>query len=154
MNAARYNNVDLVKSLLDSGLDAKATHYFGLSALMWAAKYGYDKSVELLLPFSDAKATSNSGYSALMLAAEHGYYKSVELLLPLSDAKATTNSGYSALMVATQWSENAKSVELLLPFSDAKARRTALYLAKYKNPFAYKSHGRNQIVRLLQQYSN
>merc|ERR1711935_698679 len=107
MNAARYNNVDLVKSLLDSGLDAKATHYFGLSALMWAAKYGYDKSVELLLPFSDAKATTNFGYSALMLAAEHGY---------------------------------DKSVELLLPFSDAKARRTALYLAKYKNPFAYKSH--------------
>ena len=131
--AARRNNFDLAKSLLDSGVDAKATDEYGGSALMYAAtnadadipqvaQGGRDKLVELLLPFSDAKQTSKEiGWSALMLSAEMGREKSVKLLLPFSDVKATNSYGDTALSLAK---------ELPLKF------------------------GRNQIVRLLQQYSN
>ena len=99
-DAAYNNNVDLVKSLLDSGVDAKATNYYGGTALMMAAKYGRIKLVELLLPKSDAKATTSSGYSALMMAARSGHDKLVELLLPKSDAKATNNQGNTAADIA------------------------------------------------------
>ena len=148
--AAESNNVDLVKSLLDGGVDAKATNDYGKSALMLAAGVGNDKAVELLLPKSDVKATDNDGWSALMLAAGFGNDKVVELLLPKSDAKATDKwTGYSALMIAAR-KGNSSSVELLLPFSDVEATnnrgKTAADLAKVV--------GHNQIVRLIQQYSN
>ena len=148
--AAISNNVDLVKSLLESGVDAKATNNAGESALMLAAYYGNDKVVELLLPKSDAKATNNIGETALMWAAGSGNAKSVELLLPKSDPKATEKwNGWSALMIAAR-DGDARLVELLLPFSDVKATnregKTALDLAK--------SRRHNQIVRLLQQNVN
>ena len=180
--AVILDNVDLVKSLLASGVDAKAINNVGESALMLAAYYGNPKLVELLLPKSDAKATNNIGETALMWAAGSGNAKSVELLLPKSDPKATDNSGWSALMIAARIG-NAKSVELLLPKSDPKATEkwngySALMGAvAYENdksvelllPFsdvkATNSQGRtaldlakflgyNKIVRLLQQHSS
>ena len=78
--AARRNNVDLVKRLLDSGVDAKATDSLGYSALMMAAAYGNYKSVELLLPKSDVQATDNFGWSALMRAKNNGHNQIVRLL--------------------------------------------------------------------------
>ena len=47
--------MDLVKSLLDSGADAKATGNNGYTALMIAVIHDNDKLVKLLLPKSDAK---------------------------------------------------------------------------------------------------
>merc|ERR1711935_1110855 len=63
ITAVRRNNMDDVKRLLDNGADAKATNYYGDTALTLAAKYGRDKLVELLLPKSDAKATNDYGNS-------------------------------------------------------------------------------------------
>ena len=79
-DAAFNNNVDLVKSLLDSGVDAKATNYYGGTALMLAAKYGRVKLVELLLPKSDAKATNNQGKTAADIAQSRGYNQIVRLI--------------------------------------------------------------------------
>ena len=104
--AAIINNVDLVKSLLESGVDAKGTDKWGETALMDAAGYGYDKLVELLLPYSDVQATDNDGASALIKAAENGYAKSVEVLLPFSDAKASNKWGQTALDVAQSETSN------------------------------------------------
>ena len=47
--------MDLVRSLLDSGADAKATGNNGYTALMIAVIHDNDKLVKLLLPKSDAK---------------------------------------------------------------------------------------------------
>ena len=55
IKAIRANNVDLVKSLLDSGADAKATGNNGYTPLMIAVIHDNDKLVKLLLPKSDAK---------------------------------------------------------------------------------------------------
>ena len=89
INAVRRNDVGLIKRLLSNGVDAKATNNDGETALMFAARKGDNKMVEILLPKSDAKAVSNSGYTALMLAAKYGNIKIVERLLPKSDPKAT-----------------------------------------------------------------
>ena len=114
--AAIINNVDLVKSLLESGVDAKATNIFGLSALMYAARYGNDKVVVLLLPKSDVQATDNQGASALMFAAENGFVKSVDLLLPRSDPKASNKQGYTALDLARA-NRHLQIVRLLQQYS-------------------------------------
>ena len=120
IKAVNWNNLELVKRLLDNGADAKATNSYGNTALMSAAVYGTNELVELLLPKSNAKATNNNGRSTLMYAAYRGRNKMVELLLPKSDAKATENDGYTALMYAAKYgSYKAKSMELLLPKSDA-----------------------------------
>ena len=115
--AAITNNVDLVKSLLESGVDAKATNLFGWSALMDAARYGNDKVVVLLLPKSDVQATDNQGASALMFAAENGFAKSVDLLLPRSDPKASNHWGKTALDLARA-NRHLQIVRLLQQYSD------------------------------------
>ena len=97
MKAVKKNDMDMVKNLLDSGADAKATDHYEWSALMMAAYYRNDKMVKLLLPMSDAKATNRFGYTALMYAVMSGNDKSVELLLPKSDVAATNKWGYTAL---------------------------------------------------------
>ena len=55
IRAVRKNNLDLVKRLLDNGADAKATSNSGYTALMFAAKFGTEKMLKLLLPMSNAK---------------------------------------------------------------------------------------------------
>ena len=153
INAVFKNDENLVKRLLANGANASATTGSGYTALMYAAKEGKEKMVELLVTkAADAKASTNyEGKTALMYAARYGNKKMVELLLPKSDAKATTNGNYygmTALMYAALGA-NDKSVELLLPKSDAKAvdnyGLTALDYAK--------SRGNNQIIELLQQYN-
>ena len=47
--------MDLVRSLLDSGADAKATGNNGYTALMIAVIHDNDEMVKLLLPKSNAK---------------------------------------------------------------------------------------------------
>merc|ERR1712008_430981 len=85
-DSARRNNVDLVKRLLDSGVDAKATDdSLGWSALMAAARWGNSKSVELLLPFSDVEATDRRGRNALDLAMKNGHNQIVRLLQQYSN---------------------------------------------------------------------
>ena len=98
--AVREKNLDLVKSLLANGVDAKATNIAGWSALMLAAKYGNDDMVQILLPKSDIKAANRRGYTALMYAAWSGNEKSVKLLLPKSDVKAKNYHGLTALDLA------------------------------------------------------
>ena len=89
INAVRRNDVDMIKRLLRNGADAKATNNNGETALMFAARKGDNRMVEILLPMSDAKAVPNSGYTALMLAAKYGSVEMVNRLLPKSDPKTT-----------------------------------------------------------------
>ena len=117
IKAAYDDNVNLVKKLLNSGVDAKATDSNGQSALMYAAIRGNDKAVELLLPKSDTKATDNLGSSALMLAAVYGNIKVVELLLPFSDVKVTNRRGNTALDLAKSAGRN-QIVRLLQQYSN------------------------------------
>ena len=58
IKAVRSNNVNLVKRLLESGVDAKATNSYRQTALMLAAWSGDGELVELLLPKSDVQGVS------------------------------------------------------------------------------------------------
>jgi ankyrin repeat protein len=74
---------DLVKQVLDLGTNPDARDTDGGTALQWAAWYGYDEIVLILLNHgADVNAVDGtSGRRALHEAAEHGNYSTVELLL-------------------------------------------------------------------------
>ena len=150
IRAVRNNNVDLVKSLLDSGADTKATDIVdGYNALMIALRYKKsDKIVKLLIPKSDVKATSNSGGTALMLALEFGNDKMAKLLIPKSDVKATDNYGYSALMWAAR-KKNVKMAKLLIPNSDVKATDRNGWSALIIAAIMSTKYQDNELVKLL-----
>ena len=106
IKAVRMNDVDLIKRLLRNGTDAKAPNNRGETALMFAARKGDDKMVEILLPNSDAKAVPLSGYTALMLATKYGSVEMVKGLLPKSDPKATNWRKETAYDLAKNYHRN------------------------------------------------
>ena len=80
INAVRRNDVDLIKRLLSNGADAKATNNNGETALMYAARKGDERMVEILLPKSDAKATNWRKETAYDLAKKYQRNQIVRLL--------------------------------------------------------------------------
>ena len=80
INAVRRNDVDLIKRLLSNGADAKATNNNGETALMYAARKGDKRMVEILLPKSDAKATNWRKETAYDLAKKYQRNQIVRLL--------------------------------------------------------------------------
>jgi uncharacterized protein len=70
-----------VKQLLAKGVDANAVYRNDLTALMWAAGYGNNDAVKVLL---DAGARvdlkDNRGKTAADIARERGYAETVTLL--------------------------------------------------------------------------
>ncbi len=107
-DAARAGRIDVVKQLLDKGVDPMSDESL---ALQTAADHGHLEIVRLLLPVSDPKAARSL---ALQLAAKNGHLEIVKLLLPVSDPK--TSDSYALREAAKRgYLEIAK---LLLPFSD------------------------------------
>ena len=109
--------LELRALLNDPECDALVQDNERMTALMWAACYGHETCVDLLLPTSDALAKSNNGWTALMWAAQRGHESCVGQLLPVSDALAKGKGGRTALMLAASY-EKETCVGLLLPASD------------------------------------
>ena len=105
LKAARNGDVDCAKVALQHGVDINIK-YEGATALHWAAWYGHDKVVKLLLDRgakTDIVDTLN-GITALHYAAANGHDKVVELLLDRGaniDAVGV-KSGVTALRVAVE----------------------------------------------------
>jgi len=71
----------VLRALLDAGVQANARYDNDLTALMWAAAYGHDATVALLVERgADANARDNRGKTALDMAEEGGYRKTVDML--------------------------------------------------------------------------
>jgi ankyrin repeat protein len=89
----------------------------GRTALVFAADWGNEKLVELLLnhPEIDVNLRPKEGYGPLMRAANGGFEKCVKLLLghPGIDVNVQTGSNWTALMIAA-YNENVKCVDMLL----------------------------------------
>lgn len=117
MSAAKSGSADRLRSLLLSqeggALDAD---HNGLTALMWAANFGREACVRLLLASGGALTVDRYGWTALMGAARFGSAPCIQLLLPFSDALAKDSLGGTALMHAAACG-SAACVALLLPAS-------------------------------------
>ena len=80
--AVNYNNVAMIKLLLDHGAAADSRDSFGDTALHWAAQRGSTEAITLLI---NGKATidalNKQGATPLMMAAGNGKSAAVRLLL-------------------------------------------------------------------------
>ena len=128
--------------ILKAGANINAKDADGMTALMHAANFAWDKVTKLLLKHgADVKIRDSSGKTALMYAADHEEDDVARLLLEHgADVNAKDKSGNTALMFAAGREEqyikieNDKVVRLLLEHGaevDAKneSGETALMVA-------------------------
>ena len=103
--AARYGQADLVRYLLDGGMDVNAIDTYGNTPLIAAAGSGQRPMVRFLLERNaDVNALNNEDNSALMAAAAQGDYKLLHALLEAgADVDARNNKGETALFFAVQY---------------------------------------------------
>jgi ankyrin repeat protein len=98
-------------------INCNVQNELGRTALMHAARFESEKSVELLLSYGgiDVNRQDKWGRTALMLAARYGKEKSIGLLLkhPKIDVNVQNEDGETALIAAVRWGKE-KAVELLL----------------------------------------
>jgi len=115
--AAARGFAQIVRRVLEAGVDARRVYGNDLTALMWAA--GHDDGVgaraaieviELLLDAGAAiDARDNRGRSSLMIAAERGDAAVVEFLLTRgADRSVADNSGKRAFDLAANDEVRAK----------------------------------------------
>ena len=99
--AAQAGSESELKSLLqEPGCDALSKANNGSTALMWAARFGREGCVRLLLPSSDALAKDEDGWTALMWAAWSGHEGCVRTLLPVSAPLSKNEEGFTARELA------------------------------------------------------
>ncbi|MFH0821133.1 MAG: ankyrin repeat domain-containing protein [Pseudomonadota bacterium] len=80
--ACRKGNVEIVKALLDGGMDVNVKGKGSVTPLSEASRNGHTEVVKLLLSKgADPRARSEEGSTPLMLATQEGHGKVVELLL-------------------------------------------------------------------------
>jgi ankyrin repeat protein len=104
INAVLEGETELVRSLIDRGVDLDYRYGFENTALMYASNYGYKDIVELLLRHgADVNAKNEDGSTALIWASSNGRREVVELLLRHgADVNANNNHGWSALSSASE----------------------------------------------------
>jgi ankyrin repeat protein len=151
MRAALTDQTEIVKLLLDNGVNVDVKSDVGWTALMFAADKGFTNIVKLILQTgADINAQDNDGYTALMGAAFSGRTEVVKLLLENDadmNAKATDEEsrGTTALMSAA-YNGYTEIVKLL---TSKGADLTAENMYGYTALKSASSKGHTEIVEIL-----
>jgi ankyrin repeat protein len=105
LEATRANDVALVSSLLDAGVDPNAAAANGVTALHVAASFGYAELSQVLVKAgADIDAPGPGGNTPLMLAAQDGHLDIVQLLIDAdADVEARSSAGGSAMELAAAY---------------------------------------------------
>lgn len=101
--AASRGNHDLVRILLDRGININTQDSRGFTALHLAAMYGHEYTVALLLlRRADVNPKDRWGYTPLHAAGVAGEWRSVRVLVQYggADIEATENTGKTPLHIA------------------------------------------------------
>lgn len=104
-NAARQNQVDAVRCLLEAGIGGYIDHQYpdGKTSLSLASRYGHSQIARLLVEAgADKDCRDRGGKTALMHACEHGHFEAARLLVKTgADKDCSNNDGWTALMYAS-----------------------------------------------------
>ena len=107
LTALMGDSSNVQKQLKDKGITEDFSDKRGMTALIWASKYGHNEVVKLLLNSSRVdinKKRKSDGATALILASYNGHEDVVEILLAQSEIETairTSPEGNSALMTAS-----------------------------------------------------
>jgi ankyrin repeat protein len=118
ISAASHDHIEIVKLLLDLGVDINARDNKDRTALMCASRSGNKETVEFLLDKgAEINVINNEGYSALLYAAENSHpilhrEKVIELLLERGADPNISIKGLTPLMMVSRF--NINIVKLLL----------------------------------------
>ena len=116
IDTVKKGDLNLVKSLLEFLVNVNARNKYGMTAFMYAARYGELDILELLSKVKglDVNAKDNSGKTAFMYAALYGELDILELLSKVKglDVNARNKYGMTAFMYVARYGE-LDIVELL-----------------------------------------
>ena len=123
--AAERGEEEAVLAWLEGGGWADATYerdgVSGVTLLMFAARYGHERVVELLIQHGAEINLQNSvGDTALMRAAQHGHERVVELLLRHGADINLQNSGGGTALMRAAIGGHERVLELLLQHGTRK----------------------------------
>jgi len=115
MYTVKYNQIRMLRLLLDAGIDTETADSNGMTSLMLAAQYGHLKALRILLhAHANVEAQGTTGKTALITAVEEG---KTEIIRQLLDANANTevktHRGNTALLIAVRL-ENIDIIRILL----------------------------------------
>ena len=148
-DAAKRNDVDAVRALLQQRADVQASQGDGMTALHWAADRGNPEMASLLLAAgaSPAAETRIGAYTPLHVAARGGHAGVVRALLAArADVSALTTTGAAPLHFAAA-SGSQEAVAALL---DAGAGIDVREPAWGQTPLMFAAgSGRTAVVQLL-----
>lgn len=100
INASKENNIELVKSLLENGVNANLHDKYNITALMMASNKGHISMVKLLLQYgANTDAQDSKGMTALMYSTDK--YITKLLLESGADPDIQNKRGRTALMIAS-----------------------------------------------------
>jgi ankyrin repeat protein len=115
IQAIRYNDMPIVKRLMDMDVDFNVRNKHNWTALMLASSYCNLDVVKMLLGRGvDVDARNNDGNTALILASKYGFSEIAKTLLDNgADINARNRFGRDALMLASH-DGHAEMAEMLL----------------------------------------
>ena len=150
IHAIENNDIDLVRQLLDNGIDINLRDSTGNTALMWASQEGHNEIVELLLiEGADVNNIDLDGDTALMLASQEGHTDIMKLLLNSGADPNIQDFDGDTLIMTLSFYGYIENIELLLDSGANTTIRdingdTALMLAS--------KNGHTDIVELLERH--
>ena len=126
VSAAAQQDTQLVRALLDEGVDVDAARADGVTALLWAAHWDDLTLADLLVRAgADVTAADDHGVTPLERAAENASRAMVETLLAAgADPAVRQRSGLTPLMTAARTGEVGVVEALLAAGADANAATT------------------------------
>lgn len=96
-------NINLLRLILEKGIDINTRDDQGDTLLMNAVKEGNKEITKLLISEgADVKAKTENGFTALIYASLHGNLEMIDILVDKSNIDETNSSGKSALMIASE----------------------------------------------------
>lgn len=111
--AGKCDDPRVIRILLDNGADVTLRNKDGDTPLLVAAKFGKQKTVEMLLQAGAKIDEQNQGYTALMIASRKGYRDLVHFLIEKhANLDLKNDAGKTALSLAREYGQ-AEIVELL-----------------------------------------
>ena len=119
--SASIEKVEIMRTLIDRGINVNLTDDRGTTALMIAARnYNADTVSQLIAAGADVNARSSDGDTPIIFAAYSGDIDIARVLIEAgADVYATNNMGFSALSIAAQ-SYNTELLNLLSEAEEIK----------------------------------